>query len=134
MKLPVAGHTPRSTFGKATGPDGWEQAFWGAVKSKDWTGIERHLSSNYVFVTSSGRFDKAQFIAALQRFDLDSFEISDFQTKPEGNDFVLTYTLTIRGTLDGKPIANPVTRMLSVWQVQKKGELQIALSESAISK
>ncbi|MEO8725730.1 MAG: nuclear transport factor 2 family protein [Acidobacteriaceae bacterium] len=134
VKMPVAGHTPRSTFGKATGPDGWESAFWGAVKDKDWAGVERHLSSNYVFTAAPGGFDKAQTLALLKRFDLTGFEITDFTSRPEGNDFVVTYTLAISGTFDGKPIAHPVTRILSVWQLQKKGEVLIAQSETAAPK
>lgn len=134
MKVPVAGHTPRSTFGKATGPDGWEQAYWNAIKDKDWAGVERHLSTNYVFTADAGRFDKPQTLAILKRFDLTSVEVSDIVSHPEGNDFVVTCTLTIAGTLDGKPIANPVTRILSVWQTQKKGEQLIAQSETAITK
>lgn len=132
LKVPVAGHTPRSSFGKATGPDGWEQAFWGAVKDKDWAAIERHLSTNYVLTVAGDHFDKPQTLAFLKRFDLSSVQVSDIESRPEGNDFVVTCTLTIAGTLDGKPITNPVTRILSVWQEQKRGEVLIAQSETAV--
>jgi hypothetical protein len=130
VKVPVAGHTPRSTFGQATAPDGWERAFWGAVQKKDWSGIERHLSTNYVFSGPEGRRDKGQMLAALRKLDITQFEITDFVMRPEGNNFVVSYTLKLQGTAEGKPLPYPTLHVLSVWQVMKRGEVLIAQSES----
>ncbi len=90
------------------------------------------MATNYVLTSKAGRADKAHALAALKRLDLTTFKISDFETVPEGQDYVVTYTLTLAGSLDGRPLSNPTTRVLSVWQMEKKGEVLIAQSETDI--
>ena len=129
VKLPVSGHTPHTDFGKATGPDGWEEAFWEAVSKKDYGGIERHLTTNYVWSSDSGRRDKAQFMELVKHLEVKSYAMTDVQVLPQGSDFVISYTLKLDGTVDGKPLAHPVTRLVSVWQQQKRGAALVTQGE-----
>jgi hypothetical protein len=119
----VRGYHPRSTFGQATSADGWEQAFWAAVQKKDWPGVERHLATNFVLQTDSGPVDKAGTLKRLQDFALQDFQIQDLRVVPDGADSVVTYTLVAHGAA-----GESRWRVLSVWQVQKKGEELVAMS------
>ena len=121
VKLPVEGHTPRTDFGKATGADGWEQAFWQALVKKDYAGMERHISSNYIFSDAHGKLDKQHALELFQRTRLDRFEMTDVQVLPQGNDFVVSYTMHLQGSVDGQPMTPEARRVVSVWQVQKRG-------------
>jgi len=129
VKLPVSGHTPHTDFGKATGADGWEEAFWEAVSKKDYGGVDRHLTTNYVWSSRAGRLNKTQFMELVRTVDLKSYAISDVQVLPQGSDFVVSYTLKVEGTMGGKPFPNPVTRLVSVWQQQKRGAALVTQGE-----
>jgi hypothetical protein len=113
----------------ATGGEGLEQTFWRQVKAKKWNELQQHMASNYVTVTAEeGRLDREAFLAHLQKLHLEGFELGDIQTQLNGETFVVTYAITMRGTFDGKPLPSEPVRMMTVWQEQKAGWMAIAHS------
>ncbi|MGA8312451.1 MAG: nuclear transport factor 2 family protein [Terriglobales bacterium] len=113
----------------ATGGEGLERSFWKGVTAKRWSEVEQHLASNYVLVTpEEGRLDRTAALAHLEQVRLDEFALGDLQTELTTDTLVVTYAITLRGTFSGQPLPSYPVRMMTVWQKEKAGWMQIAHS------
>jgi hypothetical protein len=113
----------------ATGGEGLERSFWKGVKAKRWSEVEQHLASNYVLVTpEEGRLDRTAALAHLEQVRLDEFILGDLETELSTDTLVVTYAITLRGTFSGQPLPSYPVRMMTVWQKEKPGWVQIAHS------
>jgi hypothetical protein len=121
---------PATSVSDATGGEGLERAFWREVKDKRWTEVERHLASNFVAVSASGTRDRTATVEYLKQLKLDEYSLGELESQLHGETFVVTYTLTLRGTSGGEPLPQAAQRMLVVWQQQKKGWVKIAQSNA----
>jgi len=118
-----------SKWTDATGGEGLERSFWKEVKAKRWNELEHHLAGNYILVTpEEGRLDRAAALAHLQQVRLDEFTLGDLQTELNTETLVVTYAITMRGSFAGQPLPSDPVRMMTVWQKQKAGWMQIAHS------
>jgi Domain of unknown function (DUF4440) len=112
----------------ATGGEGLERSFWHDVRAKNWTDLEPHLAGNYVWVAAHERLDRPAALQYLRELRLDEYSIGDLQTELNGNTFVVSYSMILRGTVQGQPLATKPMRMMTVWQKQKAGWMAIAHS------
>lgn len=120
---------PVSNWSDVTGGEGLERAFWKDVKAKNWNQLERHIAGNFVSVTPvEGRLDRTAALQHLQPLQLDDYSLGDFQIELNAATLVVTYTITMRGTLAGQPLPTAPVRMMTVWQQQKTGWMAIAHS------
>lgn len=111
----------------ATGGLGLEQNFWNQLKNKQWKDLEQHIASNYVWVaTHEGRLDRAAAVERLRKLDLKEFSLGELQTELNGETFVVTYSITMRGSSVEGPLPSEPVRMMSVWQKQNAGWMAIA--------
>ncbi|MCA1613871.1 MAG: nuclear transport factor 2 family protein [Acidobacteria bacterium] len=82
-----------------------DRAAWDAIKRKDWTAFPDMLAPEFVDVGSDGVLDKDGTVAYVKKFDLTEATLSDFKVIKIDNDAAITvYTVTSKGTIDGKPI------------------------------
>lgn len=127
----VYGKSPatRNHWVDATGGESLERSFWEDVKSKAWDQLAAHIAANYVATTPEGEQDRAAALEALKRFDLKDYSLANLRTELNGNTFVVTYELTLAGSLNGQPIPSNPVRMMTVWQKQSRGWVAIARSE-----
>jgi len=122
-------HPSSSKWADATGGEGLERSFWKEVKAKRWNELERRMASNYVAVTpEEGRLDKAATLTHLQQLQLDDYILGDLQGEMNSDTFVVTYTVTMRGTFAGQPLPAAPVRMMTVWQKESAGWMAIAHS------
>jgi hypothetical protein len=88
------------------------------IKAKNWTAVERRIAEGFQSVHPDGVRDRTAEIALLKKMDFGDFRLSDFKSTTIGDNIVVTFTMTVAETIDGKrPPAKPAYR-LSVW---KKG-------------
>ena len=74
-------------------------------------------------VYAEGMSDMQGELAAMQKWDMKSFAISDYKVTPDGSDTVVTtYKVAVEGTVDGKDQSGTYNAA-SVWKKQK-GEWQ----------
>ncbi len=99
----------------ATGVQQYENLLWQAAQKKDWLAVESHMASNFVYEDASGTKDKAQRIADLKQMTISDVTLSDANVTPSGNHAIVTYTMG-------------GNRYMSVWQQQKSGWVQVAMS------
>lgn len=113
-----------------TGGESLERAFWNDLKAKNWKDLEPHFAANYVLVTPEGTFDHSQALERWKQLDLQEYSLGDFNIQLNGNAYIVSYTVTLRGTFAGKPLpANPI-RAMTVWQ--QYARLWLTLAHSAM--
>lgn len=122
----VYGQKPVKALADATGGEGLERALWRDIRSKDWKDLENHTASIFVYQTPNGKMDRAAALAQIEKMNVSDYSIGELSTELHGNVFVVTYTITLSGTLDGQPLPNRAERRMSVWQQQKSGWMMIA--------
>jgi hypothetical protein len=126
---------PARSMAEATGGEGLERIFWKNVQSANWVEVERTLASNYAGVTPAGSLDRSATIAQYRNWQLKDYAIGDLQTELNGSTVVVTYTITLNGTLangtgSSQPLPTGPQHMMTVWQQQKKSWVAIAHSSS----
>src|SRR4029434_6303373 len=97
----VYGEHPVKAVADATGGEGFERAFWRDIQAKDWKDLDRHVSSNIVYVTPAGRFERAAAMEHIQNLQVQEFSIGDLVTEMNGDIFVVTYTIFLKGSSEG---------------------------------
>jgi hypothetical protein len=114
-----------TAWSNATGAEQFERLWWADVKAKRWKEVGYRIAATYVEVTPNGVRDREQALTHLQQLDLQEFSLGDVNVRPNGNDLVITYTISMRGTLAGKPLLLERMPMMTVWQRQKSGWIAI---------
>jgi hypothetical protein len=102
-----------------------EKAAWQAFKDKKPDDFKKLVSANVMAVYAEGVSDMQGELAAMQKWDMKSFAISDYKVTSDASDTVVTtYKVTIEGAYDGKDQTGTYNAA-SVWKKQKaKGEWQ----------
>ena len=96
-----------------------EKAAWQAFKDKKPDDFKKLVSANVMAVYAEGVSDMQGELAAMQKWDMKSFAISDYKTTSDGSDTVVTtYKVTVEGTHDGKDQSGTYNAA-SVWKKQK---------------
>ena len=124
----VWGEHPVKNWTDVTGGESLERNFWREVKAKNWAELERHVAGNFVSASVEGTRDKAGALEHLKQLQVEDYSLGDFQVELNGQSLVVTYSLTLTGTSEGRPLPSGPRRMMSVWQQQKSGWVVIAHS------
>ncbi|HXE89782.1 MAG TPA: nuclear transport factor 2 family protein [Terriglobales bacterium] len=104
------------TWSSATGAEQFERLLWQEIKARNWPEVEKRLGANLVVVTPNGKRDRAAHMEYLKGLEITDYSIGEMEVTPNGDDMVLTYTMTMQGTLKGQPMGAATRQMLSVWQ------------------
>ena len=118
-------------WSNATGAEQFERLWWDDVKTKNWKRVEYRMAATYVSVTPKGARDRERTLASLKQLDIADFSLGDVEVRPNAHDLVITYTMSLRGTMAGKPVAIERASMMTVWQHQKSGWIAIAHTHEA---
>jgi hypothetical protein len=128
------GEHPARAMSEATGGEGLERVFWKEVQAANWIEVERALASNYSGVTPVGILDRSSTLEQYRQWQLKDFAIGDLKTEMNGTTIVVTYTITLNGSMNGtgglQPLPSAPQHMMTVWQQQKAGWVAIAHSVS----
>ncbi len=131
--LSLAGCTK---WGEKTNPN-WHQAtsgerlvnlFWTDVKDKKWQQLGTHVAPEFMGTNSSHTLDKAGLLDHVSHLDLVSFQIGELETRPSGQDLMVSYVITLRTKSRNGSVSETRQRMLSVWQEMKHGWVVVAMS------
>jgi hypothetical protein len=100
-----------------------ETAAWQAFKDKKADDFKKLLSPETRGVYSDGVSDLNKELSDMQKWDMRSFTISDYNAVPVGsNTIITTYTVVIDGSVEGKDMSGTYNAG-SVWK-QEKGAWQ----------
>src|SRR5690242_19396048 len=121
---------PVSKWADATGGEALERSFWNEVKAKDWSELERHIAANYVCITPHGRLDRSAALEHIRQLELSEYSPGDFEIELDGNVLVVTYSITMSGSGNGRALPDAPVPMMTIWQQQKMGWTVIAQTAS----
>jgi len=115
------------SFKNVTRLEDYERTMWKAVQAGDWTQVRAHMSESFVQMSPAGPRDREAALQHYQHMQLEDVSLGEFQTRPNGADMVVTYSVTLRGRFEGKPVTS-TAHVLTVWQSVKRGWVEIAQS------
>jgi hypothetical protein len=96
-----------------------EKAAWEAFKDKKVDDFKKVVSADFRGVYVEGISTMQKELDDMQKWDMKSFTISDYNVVPAGADtIVTTYKVVIQGTYDGKDNSGTYNAG-SVWKMQK---------------
>ena len=100
-----------------------EKAAWQAFKDKKADDFKKVVHADMIGVYAEGISDMKKEMDDMQKWDMKSFEINDYNVVSVGADTMMsTYKVTVEGTFDGKD-ASGIYNAGSVWK-KHKGEWQ----------
>src|SRR6476659_877567 len=88
------------------------------IKAKNWNAVESRIADGFQSVHPDGPRDRAGEIALLKKMNMGDFTLSNFKSTVVGDNIVVTFTMTVAQTIDGKQLPPKPAYRLSVW---KKG-------------
>jgi hypothetical protein len=88
------------------------------IQAKNWKAVEARIADGFQSVHPDGIRDRAGEIALLKGMNFGEFTLSNFKSTTIGDNIVVTFTMTVSGTIDGKKLPAKPAYRLSVW---KKG-------------
>jgi hypothetical protein len=95
-----------------------EKAAWQAFKDKNAADFKKLVAANFLGVYAEGASDMQKELADMQKWDMKSFAISDYNIVVVGTDTVMSsYKVTIEGTYDGNDQSGTYNAG-SVWKNQ----------------
>lgn len=100
----------------ATASEDMERLFWRDVQKKDWKSIQAHLAATMTATSPQGAMNKDQLMSHLQLMEISDYQLGEFSSQPNGPDLVVTYVISIKGTVGGHKLPQNPIRMMSVWQ------------------
>jgi len=122
-------HKP-TAWTDVTGGESLERVFWHEVQARHWPDLESRMAPNFVLITSEGTFDRAAAIEHWKQLQIQDFSLGELQSQLNGNTYIVTYILNIRGTAHGKSLPTTPLRALTIWQRQVR-EQWVMLAHSA---
>jgi hypothetical protein len=99
-----------------------EKQVWDAIKNKDFDGFASMLADDQIYVSDDGSHDKADTIKGVKELALTDVALSDWKVMNLDKEAALvTYTLNIKGTANGKPLP-PVPMHASTAWMKRNGK------------
>ena len=98
-----------------------EKAAWQAFKDKNEAAFKKVVDKDFRGVYSEGTSDMQKELDDMKKWDMKSFEISDYDMFSDEKDVVVaTYQVKLEGTLDGKDMSG-IYNAGTVWK-QENGK------------
>jgi hypothetical protein len=102
-----------------------EKAAWQAFKDKKPDDFKKVVDKDFRGVYDQGIYSMSKELADMQKWDMKSFTISDYDAYSDEKDIIVTtYKVTVEGTFDGKD-ASGTYNAGSVWKMEKGAWLAI---------
>jgi hypothetical protein len=107
-----------------------EKSAWQAFKDKNEAEFKKLVDKDVRCVYDDGISNMAKELAAMKKWDMKSFEISDYDIFSDEKDVIVaTYTVKVEGTVDGKDVSGTYYDG-SVWK--KEGTNWLAIFHTNI--
>jgi hypothetical protein len=101
-------------------PDGekLERQMADDINAKNWSAVEARIADGFQSIHPDGVRDRSGEIALLKKMNFGDFTLGNFKSTTIGDNIVVTFTMTVAETIDGKRLPAKPAYRLSVW---KKG-------------
>jgi hypothetical protein len=114
--------SPAATAWTDTDITNQEKKIWDALKSKNYDAFASMLADDSIEVEDDGVYDKARSVETVKKLTVTDFNGANWKVFRLGDDAaLLTYTASVKGTFDSKPIPEGDARASSAW-VNRNGK------------
>lgn len=104
-----------------------ERKMWTAIMAGDNAAVESMIAPGFQSVHGDGARDRAGEIKLLEGLDPLKVQFSDFKVTEQGDTIIVTYSVSVAESIDGKNLTNPApTPRQSVWIKTQSGWQWIA--------
>jgi hypothetical protein len=123
LSLPIVCPAGQEIRSAVAAPDGekLERQMADDIKARNWAAVEARIAKGFQSVHPDGTRDRAGEIALLKQMNFGDFTLSDFQSTAIGDNIVVTFTMTVAETIDGKRLPAKPAYRLSVWKKGSNG-------------
>lgn len=105
-----------ATLQTTTSAEQTERLFWQAAVKQDFATVSQLIAAGAVFAMRDGSvLTREQFVEQMRAAPPVDYSIGQVTVRPQGNDMVLTYPASVRGT----GAATASVTILSVWRQTK---------------
>lgn len=95
-----------------------ENAAWQAFKDKKANDFKNVVDKDFVGVYADGIYGMKNELSDMKKWDMKSFKITGFKSFSDEKDITVTsYTITVKGTFDGKD-ASGTFNAGTVWKIE----------------
>lgn len=99
-----------------------EKAAWDAIKNKNYDGFAAMLADDQIDVEEDGVYDKAGTVKGVKDLALTEISFSDWKvTRVDKDAVVVSYTASVKGSMNGKPIPPNASRRESTAWLNRGG-------------
>lgn len=103
-----------------------EVRIWDDIKEKRIATIESKIAPGFISVHSDGARNREEELELIKGLNLDSYRLTDFTVTREGPTMIVSYTVSVEETIEGKRLSKEPAARLSVWLMTAKGWQWIA--------
>jgi Domain of unknown function (DUF4440) len=101
---------------KASEGETLEREMAADIKAKNWNAVESRIAEGFQSVHPDGIRDRTGEIALLKQMNFGDSTLSNFKSTTIGDNIVVTFTMTVAETIDGKRLPAKPAYRLSVWK------------------
>jgi hypothetical protein len=98
-----------------------EKQMWEDIKTKNWKTVEDKIAEGFQSVHSDGARDRAGEISLIKNLNVGKIALSDFKSTMNGDNIVVTYTISAQETIDLERLPTKPAPRLSVWKKAGNG-------------
>src|SRR6516165_9214839 len=110
-----------ATASEASEGEKLERQMASDIQTKNWKAVEARIAEGFQSVHPDGFRDRAGEIALLKGMSFGAFTLSNFKSTTIGDNIVVTFTMTVAETIDGKQLPAKPAYRLSVWKKEVNG-------------
>ena len=92
-----------------------ERQMWADMKAGNWAALEARLAPAFQSVHPDGARGKAAELALMKGLKLGDYTLADFKVTRNSNQIIVTYSVSVAETIDGKRTTTAPAMRLSVW-------------------
>lgn len=124
----VAASRPVAQAASPTAPEGekLERQMWADMKAKNWPALEARIAPAFQSVHPDGVRDRTGEIALIKGLKLGEYTLKDFKVTQNGDDLIVTYSISVQETIDAKRLSTKPAMRLSIWKKTRSGWQWIA--------
>src|SRR6266852_960257 len=93
-----------------------EKQMWEDIKAKNWKAVGSKIAEGFQSVHPDGARDRAGEISLIKNLNVGQVAFNDFRSTVNGENIVVTYTISAQETIDLERLPTKPAPRLSVWK------------------
>jgi len=96
-----------------------EKQMWEDIKAKNWKAVESKIAEGFQSVHPDGARDRAGELSLIKNLNVGQVAFNDFRSTVNGENIVVTFTISAQETIDLERLPTKPAARLSVWKKER---------------